>query len=213
MKSPAQAIRVLVADDHPLMRRGIIDVLQECGDIVVVAEAQDGLAAQAQYRQHMPDVTLMDLAMPRCNGIHAIKAIRRFNPDACVIALSTYSGDGLVYRALAAGAATYLLKTALCEDFAGAVRAAHGGQGLMAPEVSRQLSIGKTVQLTPREGEVLSAVAPGLGNRDVARQLGMAEETVKGHLSNVMQKLEASDRTHAVVIAMRRGMLDRGLFA
>lgn len=213
MKSPAQPIRVLVADDHPLMRRGIIDVLQEAGDIVVVAEAQDGLAAQAQYRQHLPDVTLMDLAMPQCNGIHAIRSIRRFNPDACVIALSTYSGDGLVYRALAAGAATFLLKTALCEDFADAIRAAHRGQRIMAPEVSRQLSLGKTVQLTPREGEVLSAVAQGLGNRDVARQLGMAEETVKGHLSNVMQKLDASDRTHAVVIAMRRGMLDRGLFA
>lgn len=213
MSNSAEPLRVLVADDHPMMRRGIIEVVQESGDLVVVAEAPDGLAAQAEYRRHLPDVTLMDLAMPKCNGINAIKAIRRFNPDACIIALSTFNVDALVYRALAAGATTYILKTALCDAVAGVIRAAHAGQQIMTPEVSQQLSSGRTVQLTPREGEVLSAVAQGLGNRDVARQLGMAEETVKGHLSNAMQKLGASDRTHAVVIAMRRGMLDRALFA
>lgn len=201
-------LRVLVVDDHPLMRRGIVGVLGEASDIVVVAEAGDGLAAQACYREHRPDVTLMDLSMSRCHGVDAIRAIRRDDPGACIVAVSTYAGDGQVHRALEAGAAGYVLKSDLCNGLAELVRAAHAGRRVLDPELSRRLAAGKPGQLTARERDVLALVAQGLGNREVARELGLAEETVKSYLSNVLQKLQASDRTHAVVIALRRGMLE-----
>jgi len=201
-------LRVLVVDDHPMMRRGIVEVVQEAGDIVVVAEAGDGLAAQTKYLEHLPDVTLMDLSMPRCNGIDAIHAIRRYHPDACIVALSTFGGDGQVYRALAAGAAGYILKSTLSDGIADLIRSAHAGRNIHSADLTRQLASSKAEQLTAREHDVLSAVARGHSNKEVARQLGIAEETVKGYLSNVMQKLHANDRTHAVVIALRRGMLD-----
>lgn len=208
MDASAQPIQVLVVDDHPLMRRGIVGVLQEAPDIVVVAEADDGLAAQAQYRQHQPDVTLMDLAMPRCGGIDAIRAIRAADPQACILALSTYAGDGQVQRALAAGACGYVLKSTLCGGIADTVRAAHTGRRVLSPEVAQVLAASRLEQLTPRERDVLTLVAKGRSNRNVAQELGLAEETVKSYLSNVLQKLQASDRTHAVVIALRRGLLD-----
>lgn len=204
----AAMLRVLVVDDHPLMRRGIVGVLDEAGDIVVVAEAADGFAAQECYREHQPDVTLMDLSMPRCHGVDAIRAIRRDAPHACILAVSTYAGDGQVHRALEAGAAGYVLKSDLCAGVADLVRSAHAGRRVLAPELTRRLAAGRQEQLTARERDVLALVAQGLGNRDVARRLGIAEETVKSYLSNVLQKLQASDRTHAVVIALRRGMLD-----
>jgi len=206
--SEAAKLRVLVVDDHPLMRRGIVGVLEEAGDIVVVAEAADGLAAQDCYRELRPDVTLMDLSMPRCHGVDAIRAIRRGDPQACILAVSTYAGDGQVHRALEAGAAGYVLKSELCAGVADLVRSAHAGRRVLAPELTRQLAAGRQEQLTAREHDVLALVAQGLGNRDVAHRLGIAEETVKSYLSNVLQKLQASDRTHAVVIALRRGMLD-----
>jgi DNA-binding NarL/FixJ family response regulator len=201
-------LRVLVVDDHPMMRRGIMGVIEEAGDIVVVAEAEDGFAAQEKYREHRPDVTLMDLAMPRCNGIDAIHAIRAADPGACILALSTFGGDGQVYRALAAGAAGYVLKSTLCGGIADLIRSAHAGRVTLPIDMSRQLVSRKSEQLTGREHDVLAAVARGYSNKEVARQLGIADETVKGYLSNVMQKLQANDRTHAVVIAIRRGMLD-----
>ncbi|MBB3225174.1 response regulator [Pseudoduganella umbonata] len=204
----AAKLRVLVVDDHPLMRRGIVGVLDEAGDIVVVAEASDGFAAQDCYREHRPDVTLMDLSMPRCHGVDAIRAIRRDDPHACILAVSTYAGDGQVHRALEAGAAGYVLKSELCSGVADLVRSAHAGRRVLAPDLTRRLAAGRQEQLTAREHDVLALVAQGLGNRDVARRLGIAEETVKSYLSNVLQKLQASDRTHAVVIALRRGMLD-----
>jgi DNA-binding NarL/FixJ family response regulator len=206
--SAAEKLRVLVVDDHPLMRRGIGGVLAEAGDIDVVAEASDGLAAHACYLEHRPDVTLMDLSMPRCNGIDAIRAIRRDDPHACILALSTFAGDGQIHRALDAGAAGYVLKSALSAGMAELVRAAHAGRQVLAPELAHRLAAAKAEQLTAREHDVLALVARGLGNREVARELGLAEETVKSYLSNVLQKLQASDRTHAVVIALRRGMLE-----
>ncbi|MCC2957581.1 response regulator transcription factor [Massilia sp. IC2-477] len=205
--SPAQ-IRVLVVDDHPLMRRGIVGVLEEAPDILVVAEADDGFAAQEQYRQHRPDVTLMDLAMPRCGGIDAIQAIRKADPQACILALSTYAGDGQVQRALEAGACGYVLKSTLCAGVADTVRSALHGRRVLSPELAHVLNASRLEQLTPRERDVLTLVAKGRSNRGVAQELGIAEETVKSYLSNVLQKLQASDRTHAVVIALRRGILD-----
>ncbi|NNG21978.1 response regulator [Telluria aromaticivorans] len=208
MSDAAARIRVLVVDDHPLMRRGIVGVLEEAPDIVVVAEADDGLAAQSQYQQHRPDVTLMDLAMPRCGGVDAIRAIRRSDPQACILALSTYAGDGQVQRALEAGASGYVLKSTLCDGVADTVRSAYLGRRVLSPELATLLETSRLEQLTPRERDVLALVAKGHGNRSVAQELGIAEETVKSYLSNVLQKLQASDRTHAVVIALRRGILD-----
>lgn len=202
-------IRVLVVDDHPLMRRGIVGVLDESPDIAVVAEADDGHAALARYHEHQPDVTLMDLAMPRCGGIDAIRAIRGFDPRACILALSTFAGEGQVRRALEAGASGYVLKSTLCAGVADTVRAAHAGRQVLAPELALRLNDARPDQLTVREREVLALVAQGHGNRGVAQALGIAEETVKSYLSNVLQKLQASDRTHAVVIALRRGILDQ----
>lgn len=201
-------LRVLVVDDHPLMRRGIVGVLEESADVVVVAEADDGFAAQACYREHRPDVTLMDLSMPRCTGVEAIRAIRAEDPQACILALSTYGGDGQVQRALEAGAVGYVLKSTLCTGIAEMVRAAHAGRRVLAPDLAQRLALSKPEQLTARERDVLALVAQGHSNRGVAQELGLAEETVKSYLSNVLQKLQASDRTHAVVIALRRGMLD-----
>lgn len=209
MNEAAPRIRVLVVDDHPLMRRGIVGVLEEAADIAVVAEADDGFAAQERYREHLPDVTLMDLAMPRCGGIEAIRAIRRGDPQACILALSTFAGEGQIQRALEAGASGYVLKSTLCAGVADTVRAAHAGRRVLAPELAQRLSASKPEQLTVRERDVLALVAQGHSNRGVAHELGIAEETVKSYLSNVLQKLQASDRTHAVVIALRRGILDQ----
>lgn len=206
--APGARIRVLLVDDHPLMRRGIAGVLEEAPDIEVVAEADDGFQAQERYRALLPDVTLMDLAMPRCGGIEAIRAIRAADPQACIIAVTTYAGDGQIQRALEAGAAGYVLKSTLCVGVAELVRSAHAGRRVLAPDLAQRLTRSKPEQLTARERDVLALVAQGHGNREVARELGIAEETVKGYLSNVLQKLQASDRTHAVVIALRRGMLD-----
>lgn len=201
-------IRVLLVDDHPLMRRGIAGVLEDERDIAIVAEADDGFKAQERYFELLPDVTLMDLAMPRCGGIEAIRAIRARDPQACIIAVTTYAGDGQVQRALEAGASGYVLKSSLGAGVADLVRAAHAGRRVLAPDLAQRLTQARPEQLTARERDVLALVAQGLGNREVARELGIAEETVKGYLSNVLQKLQASDRTHAVVIALRRGMLD-----
>lgn len=197
-----------MVDDHPLMRRGIVGVLEEAPNIIVVAEANDGFAAQEQYRLHRPDVTMMDLAMPRCGGIDAIRAIRSSDPEACILALSTYAGDGQVQRALDAGACGYVLESTLCDGVADTVRAAFHGRRVLSPELAQVLNSSRLEQLTRRECDVLALVAKGHSNRGVAQALGIAEETVKSYLSNVLQKLQASDRTHAVVIALRRGLLD-----
>jgi DNA-binding NarL/FixJ family response regulator len=203
-----RSLRVLIVDDHPMMRRGLRGVLEEAADLLVVAEACDGNAAVDAYRTHVPDVTLMDLVMPGGGGIEAIRTIRAEFPQACVVALTTYASEGQVARALAAGAAGYVLKSAACDDTARLVRAAHAGCRVMAPEAQAAAGIARHHLLTARERQLLSLVARGHGNRAAAQVLGIAEETAKGYLSNIMQKLHARDRTHAVVIAMQRGLLD-----
>lgn len=201
-------LRVLIVDDHPMMRRGLRGVLESEADIEVIAEASDGFEAIDAYREHLPDVTLMDLAMPRCGGIEAIREIRASFPDARILALTTYAGDGQIVRALDAGATGYVLKSAIQEDAAGIVRSAYAGSKVLAPELEQIVAAGRMQQLTTRERDVLALVARGFSNRRTADRLGIGEETVKGYLSNIMQKLHASDRTHAVVIALQRGMLD-----
>jgi two-component system NarL family response regulator len=208
MSETGAPLRVLIVDDHPMMLRGLRGVLTEDADIDVVAEAEDGLAAVAAWQLHQPDVTLMDLAMPRCGGIEAIRAIRAVNPRACIVALTTYAGGGDVLRALEAGAVGYVLKSTVCEDAAAVVRAAHAGRSTMSQQAAAAVASVRLQRLTPREREVLELVAKGCSNRITAEQLGISHETVKGYLSNIMQKLQASDRTHAVVLAIRQGLLD-----
>jgi DNA-binding NarL/FixJ family response regulator len=208
MSVPGALLRVLIVDDHPMMRRGLRGVLDEDPGIDVVAEADDGLAAVAAWQLHRPDVTLMDLAMPRCGGIEAIRTIRAAYPHACIVALTTYAGGGDVLRALEAGATGYVLKSSVCEDAATVVHAAHAGHRTVSPQAAAAAAAVRLQQLTPREREVLGLVAKGCSNRLAAEQLGISHETVKGYLSNIMQKLHATDRTHAVVLAIRQGLLD-----
>lgn len=205
---PTHPLRVLIVDDHPMFRRGLRGVLEEDPGIVVVAEAGNGLAAVAAFKAHVPDVTLMDLAMPLCGGIEATRAIRADFPQACIVALTTYAGGGDVLRALEAGAAGYVLKSTICADAAAVVFSAFAGQMTMSPEAASAGAAAKLQRLTPRERELLALVAKGSSNRRAAEQLGISQETVKGYLSNIMQKLHATDRTHAVVLALNHRLLD-----
>jgi DNA-binding NarL/FixJ family response regulator len=207
--SSENPIRILCVDDHPLMRAGIIATLQGQPDIEIVAEAADGAAAVATYREHRPDVTLMDLQMAGMNGIEAIRKIRSEFPGARLIVLTTYDGDVQVRRALKAGASGYLLKSMLRHDLIRAIRTVHAGQRSIPAEVAIQLSgYIDADALSPREIEVLGTISEGNSNKIVADKLKITEDTVKGHVSSIMSKLHANDRTHAVLIALRRGFLD-----
>ena len=208
MNPAAEPIRVLCVDDHPLVRKGIASILATEPDMQLVAEAGDGQAAVEAFRQFHPDVTLMDLRMPNMDGIEATKLIRKENPDARIIALTSYDGDQEIYRSLEAGVRGYMLKEAVHTEIARAIRVVHSGKRLMPPEVAERLSEHfPPVTLTPREIEVLECVAQGLGNKEIGAQLGTAAGTVKMHLQNILCKLGASDRTHAVTLAIRRGII------
>ena len=208
MTNPS-SIRVLVADDHPLLREGLAAVLDHCPDVTLVAEASDGAQAIEQYRLHRPDVTLMDLQMPVMNGIDAIAAIRAQDPQARIIVLTTYKGDVQVLRALKAGAAGYLLKSMLRSELIATIRKVHAGQQHIPPEIAAEMAAYFAADaLTAREIDVLRLVALGNSNRRVAAELGIAEETVKAHMSGLLAKLGANDRTHAVTIAIRRGIIE-----
>ena len=208
MTNPS-SIRVLVADDHPLLREGLAAVLEHCPDVTLVAEASDGAQAIEQYSLHRPDVTLMDLQMPVMNGIDAIAAIRAQDPQARIIVLTTYKGDVQVLRALKAGAAGYLLKSMLRSELIATIRKVHAGQQHIPPEIAAEMAAYFAADaLTAREIDVLRLVALGNSNRRVAAELGIAEETVKAHMSGLLAKLGANDRTHAVTIAIRRGIIE-----
>jgi DNA-binding NarL/FixJ family response regulator len=207
--SSGNPIRILCVDDHPLMRAGIIATLEGQPDIKLVAEAADGAAAVAAYRERRPDITLMDLQMAGMNGIEAIRKIRGEFPNARLVVLTTYDGDVQVRRALKAGAQGYLLKSMLRHDLLRAIRTVHAGQRSIPAEVAVQLSGHIDADgLSPREIEVLGTISEGNSNKIVADKLNIAEDTVKGHVSSIMSKLHANDRTHAVLIALRRGFLD-----
>jgi DNA-binding NarL/FixJ family response regulator len=201
-------IRVLCADDHALVRKGIASILANEPDMKLVAEAENGRDAIALFRQHRPDVTLMDLRMPDLDGIAAVLAIRAQFPDARIIALTSYDGDHEIYRALEAGVRGYLLKEMVHTEVLRAIRMVHAGDRLMPAEVAERLAEHFTqVALTPREVEVLGHVARGLSNKEIAHQLGTAGGTIKIHVQNILGKLRASDRTHAVTIALQRGII------
>jgi DNA-binding NarL/FixJ family response regulator len=206
--SSPNPIRVLCADDHALVRKGIASILANEPDMKLVAEAENGRDAVALFRQHRPDVTLMDLRMPDLDGIAAIHAIRAQFPDARIIALTSYDGDHEIYRALEAGVRGYLLKEMVHTEVLRAIRMVHAGDRLMPAEVAERLAEHfPQVALTPREVEVLDHVARGLSNKEIAHQLGTAGGTIKIHVQNILGKLRASDRTHAVTIALQRGII------
>jgi DNA-binding NarL/FixJ family response regulator len=202
------SIRVLAVDDHAVVRTGLRTIVANERDMTVVAEAGDGVGAVAMYEQFAPDVVLMDLRMPRMDGIAATRAIVAAHADARVIALTSYEGDADIYRALDAGACGYLIKDMTGSDVVAAIRTAAAGKRVIpAPVAMRLAEFTPRVDLTPREVEVLGLAAKGLRNRDIARVIGRTEETVKVHLKHVMSKLGAADRTEAVTIAIQRGII------
>jgi DNA-binding NarL/FixJ family response regulator len=204
-----QLIRVLVVDDHPLLRGGIAAVIDSAPDLQLIAEAGSGQEACDAFRTHHPDVTLMDLQMDGMDGVAATAAIRAEWPDARILMLTTYGGDGHAVRALKAGASGYLLKSMIRKDLPDAIRAVHAGRRRIPAEVAEALASHFTDDaLSPRELEVLQQIAKGNSNRRVATQLSISEDTVKTHMKNIMSKLGANDRTHAVMIALKRGMIE-----
>lgn len=205
---PTERIRVLSVDDHPLLRAGIAAIVDDAADMELVAQASSGREAVETFRASRPDVTLMDLRLPDLDGIDAMVAIRAECPEAKVIILTTFEGDAEARRALASGARGYLLKSAAPDDILDAVRHVHAGRKRIPPQVAAGLAEHVADEtLTGREREVLRLVADGNRNRDVAERLCISEETVKAHVKHVMEKLGASDRTQAVSIAVRRGII------
>ena len=201
-------IRVFSVDDHALLREGIAAIITSEPDMTLVAQAATGREAIRMFAQHRPDITLMDLRLPDMSGIDAIIAIRAEASDARIIVLTTFEGDVEMQRALEAGARGYLLKSMPPKDMVAAIRQVHAGRKSIPAEVATQLAEHLADEtLTPREVDVLSRVAGGNRNRDIADQLSISEETVKVHMKHIMDKLGASDRTQAVAIAIRRGII------
>jgi DNA-binding NarL/FixJ family response regulator len=201
-------IGVLVADDHPVVRNGLAGVIAQQPELALLAEAANGRQALEQFREHRPDVVLMDLRMPDMDGVSAIRAIRAEFPDARILALTTYEGDVDIYRALEAGARGYLIKDMLLTDVLSAIRAVHRGERVIPTAVAAKLAeFTPRFDLTVREVEILQLVARGLSNRDVAGIIGRTDETVKVHLKNIFAKLGVADRTEAVTLALSRGIL------
>ena len=201
-------IRLLTVDDHPLMREGIRAIVQNEPDMMTVAEASDGEQAIQLFRQHRPDVTLMDLRLPGANGIDTLVAIRSEFPEARVVMLTTFEGDAEIRRAMEAGARGYALKNMPRKTILDLIRKVHSGKTVVPPEIAANLAehLG-TELLSRREIDVLEKVAGGNRNIDIADQLFISEETVKGHVKHIMEKLGARDRTEAVAIAVRRGII------
>jgi DNA-binding NarL/FixJ family response regulator len=196
-------------DDHPLLREGIAAVIEGQPDMTLVAEATNGREAIESFRNHRPDVALMDLRMPDMNGIEAIRAIRTEFPAARIVVLTTYAGDVQALGALKAGASGYLLKSMLRKDLLDTIRTVHAGKRRIPPEIATQIAEHAADDaLTEREIDVLRRVGSGNSNKQIAAQLAISEGTVKAHMKNILPKLGARDRTHAVMIAVRRGIMD-----
>jgi DNA-binding NarL/FixJ family response regulator len=212
--SPQRPIRILVVDDHPLMRDGIASLIDAEPDMSVVSQASDGIEALECFRKHRPDVTLMDLQMAKMDGVTAIKALCKELPGSRILVLTTYKGDVQAIRALNAGACGYLLKSMIRKELLDAIRGAAQGRKQIVPEIAAEIGMHALDEaLSEREVEVLKEVSAGRANKQVAAKLRLSEETVKTHMRSILAKLNAQDRTHAVMIALRRGIItawDRG---
>jgi DNA-binding NarL/FixJ family response regulator len=209
MSAEAGPIRILAVDDHPVVRQGIAGLVAVHSDMSLVAEASNGREAIQQFRAHHPDVTLMDLQMPEMGGLDAMIAIRGEFPESRIIVLTTYDGDAQVLRALKAGARAYLLKNSLHKELLETIRAVHAGKKALSAEASYQLAEHATDDaLTPAEVRVLRLIAEGNANKEIAAQLSISEETVKGQVRNILSKLGANDRTHAAMIGLKRGIIE-----
>jgi len=200
-------IRVICADDHPLVRKGLAAIIAQEADLELVAEANNGREAVELYHRHRPDVLLMDLRMPELDGITATRMILAEDPAAKIIALTSYDGDQDLYQALEAGVRGYLLKETLHVEIIDAIRSVHAGRKLIPSDFVQQEAPGLRSALTPREIEVLKHIAQGLSNKEIGNLLGTAAGTVKIHVQNILEKLQAADRTQAVTIALRRGIV------
>ncbi len=210
-------IRVLIADDHPMVRQGIRTFLEDNADIEVVAEATTGVEAVARTRELVPDIVLMDLKMPALDGVAATREIKALNPEVRVIALTAFDDDQLILAALQAGAAGYLLKEIDAEGLVNAIRAAARGETPLAPQVTQKLvetvrqphadENTKLASLSEREREILALLAQGLTNREIAARLAISDKTVKFHVSNILEKLQLSDRTQAALFAAKHGLI------
>ena len=208
MSPDAVKIRVLAVDDHPLLREGIAALIADEIDMALVGEAADGLEAVEQFRRLRPDVTLMDLQMPNLNGVEATIAIRAEFPDARIVVLTTYTGDVQVPLALKAGASGYLLKNGIRTELLSTIRAVHAGRKVLSPEITFAVASHAAGEaLLPSETRVLRLIADGLSNKEIAARLSITEEAVKGQVKNIRSKLDARDRTHAAVIALRNGII------
>lgn len=210
MENPdaSRPIRVLVVDDHPLLRTGLGEAIASQADMTVAGEAADGREAVERFHALRPDVTVMDIAMPEMGGVEAMAAIRQDFPNARIVMLTTFKGDAQILRAVQGGAAGFLLKSTLRKDLLETIRAVHQGQRRIPPEIAMELAqhMGQG-PLSAREIEVLQCAASGNSNKQIAGLLTISEETVKAHMKNVLSKLNANDRTHAVTIALKRGII------
>ena len=209
MNKDSKRIRVLAVDDHPILLQGIAGLIADESDMTLVAEAANGREAIQQFRAHRPDVTLMDLQMPEMNGLDAMLAIRGEFPEARIIMLTTYTGDVQARRALQAGARAYLLKNSLHKELLDTIRAVHAGRKNLSPEVSFELAEHAAEDaLSPLEVRVLRLIAEGNSNKEIAARLSVTEDSVKGHVRNILSKLGANDPTHAAMIGLKRGIIE-----
>jgi len=209
MSTETKTIRILTADDHALLRQGIAELIDLETDMELVAQASTGREAIEQFRRHRPDITVMDLHMPDISGIEAILAIRNEFPEARIVVLTTYAGDVQVVRALKVGARGYLLKGNVHKESLEAIRAVHAGRKRIPDEVAEELAMHTDEdELSARELEVLKLIAQGNANKEIAARIGVAEDTVKKHVASIMEKLAANDRTQAVTIGLKRGIIE-----
>jgi len=208
MSEASAPIRILIVDDHPVVRAGVAGLVEDQLDMKIVGQASNGREAIQQFRDHHPDIVLMDLQMPDMNGLDAMIAIRNEAPQARVIVLTTYVGDAQVLRAIKAGARGYLLKSALHKELLETIRAVHAGRKTISAEASCELAEHASDDaLTPAEVRVLRLIAEGNANKEIAEQLSISEETVKGQVRNILSKLGAKDRTQAAMIGLKRGII------
>jgi DNA-binding NarL/FixJ family response regulator len=206
--SPSNPIRILVVEDHHVVRQGLVALLSVVDGVEVVAQAADGAEALTQFRAYKPDITLVDLRLPRLSGVEVIQRVRANDPAARFIVLTTYDGDEDIYRALQAGARAYLLKGMTADTLVSTIRSVHAGKSCIPPVIAQRLAERmSTEQLTPREQDVLEQIVRGKSNKEIGTELDISEATVKTHINNLLGKLGVEDRTQAVTAAIQRGLV------